>query len=435
MNPLIIPTRTLRSSTLCASCRRTFSATSTRSASLQWDRNDPAALAASLPEYPYGSARWYKQSNLGLYGGTRIRFGNNVGTKIAVKTRRSWSPNVLSKRLWSQALGRSVQLRVTARVLRTIDKLGGLDEYLLGEKEGRIKELGESGWWLRWAVMQTNTIRKRFAAERVRLGLPDQITAEEEAAVAAAQQDIEAPTETSAPEQVVTTLESQDEDELPPLKFRVDNGKHVVLSPEHGQWIRTRPDRNVLDAFKQSKLVERFVRERLPYLMGQFTDQLNLDTEQSRLGTQEDITRLRQEIEGLRREIGVQRRESGEAAESASLEGKARVLSESQPSETAVEASDEDVEVEHPKLSKAPTKLQKLERQLKKLLASQIRAVDRAELLKQARREFMRRFRAEAEMEYQRRQEVKEGRKTERRERKSAGLREKRAAAAAESAE
>ena len=52
-------------------------------------------------------------------------------------------------------------MKVATRVLRTIDKVGGLDQYLLGEKAGRVKELGVEGWRLRWRVM------KRMAMGRV----------------------------------------------------------------------------------------------------------------------------------------------------------------------------------------------------------------------------------------------------------------------------
>ena len=43
-----------------------------------------------------------------------------------------------------------MQVKVQARVLRTIDKVGGLDEYLLGNKPARIKELGVEGCRYRW---------------------------------------------------------------------------------------------------------------------------------------------------------------------------------------------------------------------------------------------------------------------------------------------
>jgi len=70
-------------------------------------------------------------------------------------------------------LGRFVRVKVLARVLRTIDKVGGLDEYLLGEKAGRVRELGMGGWALRWRVMRTEWYRQRKEGERRALGLPD----------------------------------------------------------------------------------------------------------------------------------------------------------------------------------------------------------------------------------------------------------------------
>ncbi len=124
------------------------------------------------PPYPYGPALHYKQSNSGLYGGSSIQFGNQISEKNEIKTRRAWRPNIHNKRLWSDALGKFLAVRVQARVLRTIDKVGGLDEYLLGEKSQRIKELGEEGWRLRWKVMRSKAVRERFREERKRLGLP-----------------------------------------------------------------------------------------------------------------------------------------------------------------------------------------------------------------------------------------------------------------------
>lgn len=227
---------------------RTFSTTSALPISLQIEKNHPEALASTVPPYPYGPARWYKQSDLGLYGGARIRFGNNVGTKIAVKTRRSWQVNVLRKRLFSAALNRYVQVRVAARVLRTIEKCGGLDNYLLGEKEGRIKELGVSGWWLRWAIMQTPVVRKRFEEERARLGLlngdpylekADELEASSEAATEGQEPAIDSAVE----EEVIATddaFTSEQPPDLPPLVFRVDKHKHIKLTPRG--WVRTRPD-------------------------------------------------------------------------------------------------------------------------------------------------------------------------------------------------
>ncbi|PVH83802.1 hypothetical protein DL98DRAFT_512953 [Cadophora sp. DSE1049] len=127
---------------------------------------------SAVPPYPYGPSQFYKQSNFGLYGTQKIRFGNIVSEKNKIKTRRHWRPNVHFKRLWSDALQSYIRLRITTRVLRTVDKVGGLDEYLLGEKAGRLKELGMGGWKLRWRIMQTDRVKERFRRQRELLGLP-----------------------------------------------------------------------------------------------------------------------------------------------------------------------------------------------------------------------------------------------------------------------
>ncbi|QOU22199.1 hypothetical protein BRETT_002371 [Brettanomyces bruxellensis] len=67
---------------------------------------------------------------------------------------RSWLPNVVTKRLWSEALNKTIKIRLTSRVLRTITKEGGLDNYLTKEKSARIKELGIFGWKLRYDVLK-----------------------------------------------------------------------------------------------------------------------------------------------------------------------------------------------------------------------------------------------------------------------------------------
>ncbi|KAE8444465.1 hypothetical protein EG329_000556 [Mollisiaceae sp. DMI_Dod_QoI] len=127
---------------------------------------------SAVPPYPYGPSQIYKQSNFGLYGRQKIRFGNMVSEKNEIKTRRYWRPNVQFKRLWSESLQSYIKIRITTRVLRTVDKVGGLDEYLLGEKSARIKELGMGGWKLRWRIMQTDKVKERFRLQREQLGLP-----------------------------------------------------------------------------------------------------------------------------------------------------------------------------------------------------------------------------------------------------------------------
>lgn len=124
-----------------------------------------------IPPYPYGESRVYKQSNRGLYGGARIRFGNNVAPKHNVKTRRFWRPNVHVKSFYLPAVDANVKTRLTLRVLKTIRREGGLQEYLLKSKPARIKELGPGGWNVRWLLMQSRAIQEQFNKERIALGL------------------------------------------------------------------------------------------------------------------------------------------------------------------------------------------------------------------------------------------------------------------------
>jgi large subunit ribosomal protein L28 len=149
--------------------RRTFASTA---CALGKAHNHQVAEKSAVPDYPYPPSRWYKQSNLGLYGQQKIHFGNMVSERNKIKTRRYWRPNVHRKRLWSESLGSFIRMRITTRVLRTIDKCGGLDEYLLGEKAARVKDLGVAGWKLRWRIMQTEKVKERFRAEREAAGLP-----------------------------------------------------------------------------------------------------------------------------------------------------------------------------------------------------------------------------------------------------------------------
>ncbi|KAM5509586.1 50s ribosomal protein l24 [Fusarium oxysporum f. sp. phaseoli] len=125
-----------------------------------------------IPPYPYGERRVYKQSNKGLYGSARIRFGNTVAEKYNNKARRFWRPNVHVKVFRLPAIQANVKTRLTLRVLKTIRREGGLQEYLLKSKPARIKELGPGGWNLRWLLMQSKDIQKRFNEERIALGMP-----------------------------------------------------------------------------------------------------------------------------------------------------------------------------------------------------------------------------------------------------------------------
>lgn len=128
-----------------------------------------------MPPYPYGANVNYPESNYGLYGGGTIQSGNKISKgRNKGKTLRKWYPNVRLEKIYSESLQKELQIPVRARVMRTIRKCGGLDEYLIGEKPGRIKELGLLGWKLRYLVMKSPSMKKRFAKQRAQLGLPQE---------------------------------------------------------------------------------------------------------------------------------------------------------------------------------------------------------------------------------------------------------------------
>jgi large subunit ribosomal protein L28 len=62
--------------------------------------------------------------------GKGVLTGNNV-SHANNKTRRRFLPNLQARQLFSELLGQSVRLRIAASTLRTVEKAGGLDGYLM----------------------------------------------------------------------------------------------------------------------------------------------------------------------------------------------------------------------------------------------------------------------------------------------------------------
>ena len=65
-----------------------------------------------------------------------------VGHKVShsnIKTKRRFLPNLLNVTMMSDALGRSVKLRVSANALKTVDHRGGLDAYPAAREERRAR--------------------------------------------------------------------------------------------------------------------------------------------------------------------------------------------------------------------------------------------------------------------------------------------------------
>jgi large subunit ribosomal protein L28 len=69
--------------------------------------------------------------------GKGVLTGNNV-SHANNRTRRRFLPNLQQTSLVSDALGTTVRLRITPRALRTVDRSGGLDAYLLATKDDKL---------------------------------------------------------------------------------------------------------------------------------------------------------------------------------------------------------------------------------------------------------------------------------------------------------
>lgn len=129
-------------------------------AEVEMDLKDKAM--PPLPPYPYGLQSWgnayqpHPMAGKALLGGAQIQSGNKISSgRNKGKTRRKWYPYITAAKLQSKALGKEFTILVTRSCIRTITKCGGLDQYLLGEKPARLKELGPFGWKLRWLVLNS----------------------------------------------------------------------------------------------------------------------------------------------------------------------------------------------------------------------------------------------------------------------------------------
>lgn len=66
-----------------------------------------------------------------------------VGHKVShsnIKTKRRFLPNLLNVTMISDALGRSVRLRVSANALKSVDHRGGLDAFLAKARDTELSQ-------------------------------------------------------------------------------------------------------------------------------------------------------------------------------------------------------------------------------------------------------------------------------------------------------
>ncbi len=73
--------------------------------------------------------------------GKEPQFGHNV-SHANNRTNRRFNPNLQKVTLYSDALRRSVPLRISTRALRSVQHNGGLDTYLLSRHDHHLPEPG-----------------------------------------------------------------------------------------------------------------------------------------------------------------------------------------------------------------------------------------------------------------------------------------------------
>lgn len=75
--------------------------------------------------------------------GVGVQFGNNVSHSQR-KTRRRFEPNIKVVRYASEITGQEYTLKVIARCMRSIEKAGGFDNFILNAKACKMSEKAKS---------------------------------------------------------------------------------------------------------------------------------------------------------------------------------------------------------------------------------------------------------------------------------------------------
>ena len=71
--------------------------------------------------------------------GKAVMSGNNV-SHANNRTRRKFLPNLQVTTMQSEILGRSVKLRVSTSAIRTVEKHGGIDSYLIQARNSELAD-------------------------------------------------------------------------------------------------------------------------------------------------------------------------------------------------------------------------------------------------------------------------------------------------------
>ena len=71
--------------------------------------------------------------------GKGVLSGNNV-SHAKNRTRRRFLPNIQMSSMPSEALGQSIKLKLSTQTIRTIEKNGGIDAYLLSTSNTKLTD-------------------------------------------------------------------------------------------------------------------------------------------------------------------------------------------------------------------------------------------------------------------------------------------------------
>ena len=71
--------------------------------------------------------------------GKLVITGNNV-SHANNKTKRRFIPNLQNVSLYSDKLGKKLKFRIATSTLRTVEKNGGIDSYILGLKNSKLND-------------------------------------------------------------------------------------------------------------------------------------------------------------------------------------------------------------------------------------------------------------------------------------------------------
>ena len=71
--------------------------------------------------------------------GRGVQAGNNV-SHAHNRTRRRFLPNIQMSSMPSEALGQSIKLKLSTQTIRTIEKNGGIDAYLLSTSNTKLTD-------------------------------------------------------------------------------------------------------------------------------------------------------------------------------------------------------------------------------------------------------------------------------------------------------